>query len=84
MQTMKTDRENDSNSAAVNLPHMPNEILFPSEQGLMMYWHMGSSRKARATVAITKKKNENNYYYTMLIKIKYYTKNIIISRARYY
>jgi hypothetical protein len=34
---MKTDSEKERSSAAVNLPHIPNEILFPSEQGLMMY-----------------------------------------------
>lgn len=51
--TMKTDNENDSSSAAVNLPHIPNEILLPSEHGRMIYWHMGSRRNARATVAIT-------------------------------
>jgi len=37
IQTIKTERENDSSSAAVNLPQMPNEILFPSEQGLIIY-----------------------------------------------
>lgn len=25
----------------------------PSEHGLIMYWHMGNSKKANATVAIT-------------------------------
>ena len=27
--------------------------LFPDVQGRLTYWHMGKSRKARATVAIT-------------------------------
>lgn len=53
MHTMNTDRENDNNSAAVKRPHIPNEIFVPSEHGLMMYWHIGSRRKANATVAIT-------------------------------
>lgn len=37
MQTMKTDSENDRISALVKRPHMPNDILFPSEHGLIMY-----------------------------------------------
>lgn len=54
MQTINRDNENESNSAAVNRPHIPNENLLPSEQGRVMYWHMGNRRKAKATVAITK------------------------------
>lgn len=50
--TMATERENETSSAAVNRPHVPNEIFLPLEHGLMRYWHMGSSRKARAMVAI--------------------------------
>lgn len=37
MQTMLTLSENDNNSAPVNLPHTPNDILLPSEHGLIMY-----------------------------------------------
>ncbi|ERL86614.1 hypothetical protein D910_04021 [Dendroctonus ponderosae] len=55
--TKSTDRENESNSAEVNRPHIPKDIFVPSEHGLIMYWHIGRSRKAKATVAITKKKN---------------------------
>merc|ERR1719471_1261300 len=42
-------------SARVNLPHIPSEILVPlvAWQGRTRYWHMGSKRNARATVAIT-------------------------------
>lgn len=54
MHTMKTESENERSSAAVNLPHIPNEILLPSEHGLMIYWHIGNSKNAKATVAITK------------------------------
>lgn len=53
MHTIKTESENESNSAPVKRPHIPNEILFPSEHGLIIYWHMGNSKNARATVAIT-------------------------------
>lgn len=51
--TMLTLSENDNNSALVNLPQTPNDILFPSEHGLIIYWHMGRRRNASATVAIT-------------------------------
>lgn len=37
MHTMKTDNENESNSAPVNRPHIPNDILLPSEHGLIIY-----------------------------------------------
>lgn len=37
MHTMNKESENESNSAAVNRPHIPNENLLPSEQGLVMY-----------------------------------------------
>lgn len=37
MQTMNTESENDNNSAAVNRPHIPNDILLPSEQGRIIY-----------------------------------------------
>lgn len=57
MQTINRDSEKESNSAAVNRPHIPKENLLPSEQGLVIYWHMGRRRKAKATVAITEKKN---------------------------
>lgn len=50
---MKTESENDKISAPVNLPHTPNDILFPSEHGRVIYWHIGSKRNAKATVAIT-------------------------------
>lgn len=53
MQTMKTDREKERSSAPVHRPQIPKEILFPLEQGRIMYWHIGRRRKAKATVAIT-------------------------------
>lgn len=56
MHTILTLSENESNSAPVNLPQTPNDILLPSEHGRIMYWHMGKRRNANATVAITKKK----------------------------
>lgn len=37
IQTMNTDNENESSSAPVKRPQIPNDILFPSEQGRMMY-----------------------------------------------
>lgn len=67
MQTINRDNEKESNSAAVNRPHIPNENLLPSEQGRVIYWHIGKSRKAKATVAITKNHNRNqNISYEML------------------
>lgn len=33
--------------------------LFPDVHGRLMYWHIGSSKKARATVAITANKRED-------------------------
>lgn len=53
IQTMNKASEKESNSAAVNRPHIPKENLLPSEHGLVIYWHMGKRRKAKATVAIT-------------------------------
>merc|ERR1711899_78106 len=49
-----------SNSADVNRPHVPSDILFRFPQGLMRYWHIGSKRKAKATVAITAVHIANN------------------------
>lgn len=59
MQTIDTAREKLKSSAAVKRPQIPNDILLPSEQGRIMYWHIGRSRKANATVAITEKKEKN-------------------------
>lgn len=56
MQTINTDNEKENSSAAVNLPHIPNDILLPSEHGRIIYWHIGNSKKAKATVAITENK----------------------------
>jgi len=55
---MLTLSENESNSAPVNLPQTPNDILLPSEHGLIIYWHIGSKRNAKATVAITVKNSD--------------------------
>lgn len=60
MHTMNTDNEKDNSSAAVNLPHIPKEILFPSEHGLIIYWHIGNKRNAKATVAITETKDKQS------------------------
>lgn len=46
-------------SAAVKRPQKPNDMRLLSVHGLIMYWHIGSKRKARATVAITKIENLN-------------------------
>lgn len=35
--TMNMESENDRSSAPVNRPHTPNDILFPSEHGRIMY-----------------------------------------------
>lgn len=37
MHTILTLNENESNSAPVNLPHTPKDILLPSEHGLIIY-----------------------------------------------
>jgi hypothetical protein len=34
--------------------------LFPEVQGLRIYWHIGNSKKASATVAMTAKKYLKN------------------------
>lgn len=52
MHTIDTANEKLNSSAAVKRPQNPSDIRFPSEQGLMMYWHMGRSKNANATVAI--------------------------------
>lgn len=62
MHTILTLSENESNSAPVNLPQTPKDILLPSEHGLMIYWHMGNNRNANATVAITAKKQYNLWW----------------------
>lgn len=51
--TIVTDKVKLNNSAGVKRPQTPNDIRFPSLQGRIMYWHMGSSKKAKAIVAIT-------------------------------
>lgn len=43
-----------------------NTNLFPSEQGRMIYWHIGNRRKANAIVAITEKKREKTVHYTKI------------------
>lgn len=53
IQTIDTESKKLKSSAAVKRPQKPNDTLFPSEHGRMMYWHIGSRRKARATVAMT-------------------------------
>lgn len=54
---METESVKLNSSAAVNRPQTPNEKRLPSVQGRIMYWHMGSKRKASATVAITANKS---------------------------
>lgn len=62
---MVNDNEKLNNSAGVNRPQIPNDIRLPSVQGLIIYWHMGSSRKAKAMVAITEKTENNTNYLIM-------------------
>lgn len=50
-----------SNSAAVKRPQQPKDIRWPSVHGRMMYWHIGRSRNARATVAMTVERKEVNW-----------------------
>lgn len=52
MQTIDTANEKLNSSAAVKRPQNPNDIRLPSEHGRMIYWHMGRSKNANATVAI--------------------------------
>lgn len=59
----------------VNLPQTPKEILLPSEQGLIMYWHIGNNKNARATVAITTKNShiihqQRYYYFVYLLAVQ--------------
>lgn len=79
MQTIKTDNENENSSAAVNLPHIPNDILLPSEHGLIMYWHIGNSKKAKATVAITKTKETNKKQQCLLVTIVFLLSTVILA-----
>lgn len=51
--TIETESVKLNSSAAVKRPQIPKEKRLPSVQGRIMYWHMGNSRKASATVAIT-------------------------------
>lgn len=55
MQTIVTDNVKLNNSAGVNRPQIPNDIRFPSVHGLIIYWHIGSNKNAKAMVAITGK-----------------------------
>lgn len=67
MHTIERAIEKLNNSAAVNRPHTPNDILFPSEHGRIMYWHIGNNKNANATVAITvSKRKEIVYIYRAL------------------
>ena len=59
-QTTQMEIATERISASVNLPHTPSDILPLVEQGLTRYWHMGSSRNASATVAITAVQTANN------------------------
>jgi len=66
MHTIETDNEKLNSSAAVKRPQKPNDIRLPSVQGRMIYWHIGKSKKAKATVAITLNKYESiNYLRTI-------------------
>lgn len=60
MHTIDTANEKLKSSAAVNRPQNPNDIRVPSEQGRIMYWHMGSSKNAKATVAMIAVHTANN------------------------
>lgn len=59
-QTMDTANEKLNSSALVYRPQQPNDIRLPSEQGRIMYWHIGNNRNASATVAITAVQTANN------------------------
>lgn len=52
MHTIDTANEKLKSSAAVNRPQNPNDIRLPSEHDFNIYWHIGSSKNANATVAI--------------------------------
>lgn len=60
MHTIETANEKLNSSAAVKRPQNPNDIRLPSEHGRMIYWHMGSSKNANATVAIIAVHTANN------------------------
>lgn len=53
--------------------------LFPSEQGLMMYWHIGRRRNAKATVAITVNRREQ---YSLLKTIVYALKTVMLDDSK--
>lgn len=56
MQTTVIDMVKLNSSAAVKRPQQPSDIRWPSVHGRIMYWHIGSKRNARATVAMTTKR----------------------------
>lgn len=56
IQTIETESVKLNSSAAVKRPQNPNEMRLPSVQGRIIYWHIGRSRNANATVAITVRK----------------------------
>ncbi len=73
MHTTVTDSIKLNNSAAVNLPQNPKEILLPSVQGRIMYWHIGRSKKASAIVAITvKRKVKLKHFIFKYLKLNSY------------
>lgn len=60
MQTTVIDMVKLNSSAAVKRPQQPSDIRWPSVHGRIMYWHIGSKRNARATVAMTTKRIKIN------------------------
>lgn len=72
-QTIDRAKEKLNSSADVKRPQTPNEMRLPSEHGRMMYWHMGNSKNAKATVAMTTKKiktkSVNNSFFFILFKL---------------
>lgn len=70
IQTTVIDIVKLKSSAAVNRPQQPSDIRWPSVHGRMIYWHIGRSRKASATVAMT----ETKTFVNRLILIYWKTK----------
>lgn len=52
MHTIDTANEKLKSSAAVNRPQNPKDIRLPSEHDFNIYWHIGRSKNANATVAM--------------------------------
>lgn len=69
-----------------------NTNLFPSEQGRMIYWHIGNRRKANAIVAITgggetqliKMSDTMVWYPLKKFKTKNYTAIKLFNKAKFF